>query len=128
MTTASPIVTSIRTNIPMPEIKRAGGRGTRSVYPFDKLNAVGQSFGVKDKAAKQLASIVSNQNKRNAIVVKDEAGNPVKRVVEIDDGNGGKRKQEVDAFETKPGKTFKAFDVDPATDPDGASVRVFRTA
>lgn len=39
-------------------------RGNPSLYPFDTLTEAGMAFGVKDKTAKQLGSIVSNANKK----------------------------------------------------------------
>lgn len=120
MQTSSPVITEIRSNIKPPVRRTTGGRGSRSSYPFEKLE-VDQSFGVVGKKAKQLASAVSTQNKRNSVPKLDAAGNPIKRTVEMD----GKR-TEIDAFEMEAGKLFKAFDVDSSTDPDGASVRIFR--
>ncbi len=66
------------------------------------------SFGIKDRSKKQVTSTIYTAEERylgNPPTIKDAAGKDV------------------------PNKTreFACFEVDPATDPDGASIRVFRT-
>lgn len=103
----SDLVTAIIDNVPLPE-KRAGGRGGESLYPFDKLE-IGQSFGVKGKTAKGMASTVSSANKRYVDDVKDAAGNVVK------DANG--------KVIRKASRKFISAAVD---EPNGVTVRVWR--
>jgi hypothetical protein len=101
----------IADNIPLPP-PSSGGRGGNTLYPFDKLE-VGQSFGVKGKTKKGMASTVSSANNRYLEVVKDAAGKPV-----MVDGKEVKRAT----------RKFVSGEVDPKTDPVGASVRVWRVA
>lgn len=100
----APELTSVRTDIAMP-VKRRGG--TAGHYDFNSLTAVGVSFGVKNKTAAQISSIVSKENRRHSSEVIDPT-NPAKKI-------------------KTHSRKFEVFDVDPATDPDGASARVFRT-
>lgn len=66
----------IQDDVPVPAITGRGrGPGT-SVYPFDKLVKVGQSFFV-EKAAKNLASTVSGANARFSEVVNGPNGQPL---------------------------------------------------
>lgn len=67
-------------SIPVPAASGRGrGRGPGvSVYPFDKLTKVGQSFFVP-KAAKNLASTVSGANKRFSEVINGADGKPTMR-------------------------------------------------
>lgn len=111
--------------IPMPE--RKNNRGSKTNYPFDQLTAKGMSFGVKNKTAKGLASIVSNQNKKNKVQATDENGNKIFEMKELkaDDGTVTKV-PDTDNPKMVVEKHFFAVDVDPKTDPDKASVRVFR--
>lgn len=125
MTAASPQITTIRADITIPEKKSKGGRGSRSAYPFDKLE-IGQSFGVANKTKKQLASIISNQNKRFAVDKLDANGKPIFRTIEIE-VDGVKKSHTTENKVTEPGRTFIAVEVDSETDPDGAMVRIFRT-
>lgn len=123
MAHASPEITTIRADIAMPARKPTGGRGSRSSYPFDKLE-IGQSFGVKNKTAKQLASIVSAQNKRyTEIKMKD--GKPVMHMAKVP---GTDKRIPTETPERIATRKFRAVNVDPASDPDNASVRVYRVA
>lgn len=104
----APIIGTISSAVAMPERTNRNGK---AVYPFDALS-VGQSFSVVNKTAKQLASVVSAANRRarvnkveNGILVLNDKNEPVKVA----------------------GKHFFARDTDPKTDPDGASVRVWRS-
>lgn len=56
--------------------EKSSKRGSQSLYPFDKL-AVGEAFGVKNKTAANLSSIVSNANRKNTRELKDAEGNTV---------------------------------------------------
>ncbi len=120
----APKITAIVTNIPIPEVASQSRRGTKSAYPFDDL-AVGASFGVSNKELKQVASVVSQQNRRHLVKKLDAAGNVVykKQAVVVD---GQKREIDTDQPEMVPTKRFFAAAVNPKTDPAGASVRVWR--
>lgn len=100
----APELTDIRTDVAIP-VKRRGG--VASFYNFDSLTAIGASLGVKNKTSAQISSIVSKENKRNMTELADPI-DPSKKVKTFS-------------------KKFEVFDVDPATDPDGAKCRIFRT-
>jgi hypothetical protein len=122
----APVLTGINSSLSMPE--RINKRGSATSYPFADL-AVGQSFGVKNKNAKQISSIVSNQNRKPGAPKVDASGAPVYKMVEVKDANGvvtghiPSKDRETDE-ENK--KHFFAVDCDPKKDPEGASVRVWR--
>lgn len=96
--------------IPMPT--KESKRGSTSLYPFDSLTAVGMSFGVKNKTAAQLSSIVSNANRKAMVNKTDAAGNVVYKTTPLKDANGNVVGQ---APTTEPekiaGKHFFAVDV-----------------
>ena len=70
----APVVSAaIKIDLPVRERKR----GSSSSYPFDTLTEAGMAFGVKDKKAKNLSSVISNINKRFTKQIRDEAGNPL---------------------------------------------------
>lgn len=100
----APELTTIRTDITIPKKKRGG---MSSHYDFDSLTAVGSSFGIKNKSAVNISSIVSKENRRHMSETVDPT-NPEKKVKTY-------------------AKKFDVFDVDSKTDPDGAKCRVFRT-
>jgi len=106
------------------DIAKPEAAASKSSYPFDQLE-VGQSFGVKGKDKKAFNSIIYMAHKRHSVEVKDEAGNVVTKV-KITKGKNGAP----DTRETVPVlnrlREFEAFDVDPAVDPQGATVRIFR--
>lgn len=99
-----PVITGVRTDIPMPE--RSSNRGSKSAYNFDGLTAVGMSLGVTNKNRTQINAIVNRENRKHCTETVDPT-NPAKKIKTYS-------------------KRFEAFDVDPATDPDKAKVRVFR--
>lgn len=101
----APILTEVTSDVPMPTKRKRGG--IASHYNFDVLTAVGQSFGIANKKAAQISAIVSKENRRHMSVTVDPT-DPSKTVKTFS-------------------KKFEVFDVDPATDPAGATVRVFRT-
>lgn len=73
-TRVAPVVTgTFKIDLP----KRATKRGSESSYPFDTLTEAGMAFGLKDKTAKNLSSIISNANRKGQIDKTDEAGNVV---------------------------------------------------
>lgn len=74
----APEVTSIAT-IDMPKPVRGGG--TASAYAFDKLE-VGQAFGVKNKGKREIASAVTNANRKYRNEMKNEAGEVLSTVQE----------------------------------------------
>lgn len=81
-----PLFTPVSDAIAMPV--RVSKRGSASIYPFASLTAVGMSFGVKNKDAKSLSSVISNANRKAVIDRKDAAGNIVYKTTEIKDANG----------------------------------------
>jgi len=123
----APVLTGVSTGVPMPE-QVTTRRGSKSPYPFDALTEVGASFGIKNKTAKNMLSIVSNQNRKNRIAKIDENGNTVFKMTEMKDGDGNVTKVPTEKPEMVATKSFFAVDCDPKTDPDGASVRIFRNA
>jgi len=125
----APVLTAISANIPMPD-RSNSKRGSTTSYPFASLE-VGQSFGVKNKTQKQLSSIVSNQNRKPGPPMVDANGQPVFVMQEVRDANNvvtGHIPTKERATDDSKKKKFFALDVDAKTDPDGASVRVWREA
>ncbi len=93
----APVIVGISDAVPMPI--RTNSRGNKSAYNWDAIE-VGKSLAITNKTAKQLASVITNANKR--YIAKDAEGKPVVT------------------------KHFFTHDCNPATDPEGASVRIFR--
>lgn len=119
-------ITGVTKAVPMPEI--VSKRGSKSKYPFDQLTEVGMSFGVKGRTAQSLASVVSSQNRKHKQVKTDENGNTVYETITRTNPDGTKLEvPNTDKPVTEVLKKFYAADVDAKTDPDGASVRVFRS-
>jgi hypothetical protein len=86
--------------IEMPQ--RVSNRGSKSAYPFSDLTAVGMSFGVINKTPEQLATIISNQNRKPKIGAdgkpvqkKDAAGNPMFVMVDMMGADGKPNGQKV---------------------------------
>ena len=73
-----------------------------------------------------MASIISNQNRKNREEQKDEAGNIVFKTKELKGADGAVTMVPTEKPVMIVNKHFFAVDCDPANDPDGASVRVFR--
>lgn len=121
----APLLTKATAAVPMPETAGKRGRGSNSLYPFDTL-AVGESFGVQNKTAKNLASIVSGANKRFQVEAKDAQGHPIFKTTEVKHPDGSTTRVPTLEKEMVPGKVFVVADMDPKSDPDGASVRVWR--
>lgn len=115
-----PEMTSIIDDFPLPTKRLSGGRGGKTLYDFDKLE-IGQSFGVKNKTVKGMASTVSSANERYREVIKDGEGKPVM----IPDPKDATKQVEA----TRQTRKFICGEVDPK-DPrnDGATVRVWRVA
>lgn len=118
-------VTVISSAVPMPTSARASGN--RSPYPFHDLE-VGGSFGVKNKTKDDLASIVSNQNrhKSNQQQAKNADGSPAFEMVPMKDANGAVVGMTQGEPKMERIKEWIIADVDPNTDPDGASCRIWR--
>lgn len=121
----APILTGISNAVPIPVVKN--NRGSKGAYSFDALE-IGQSFGVQNRNAKQMASIVSNANKRFLVNKTDETGAVVFKTTKATDGNGGLVNVPTNEPEKVASRRFIVLNVDPATDPDQASVRVWREA
>jgi len=105
----APALTSAA-KIAMPE--RKSKRGSETLYPFDSLTEVGMAFGVKNKTAANLTSIVSNANRKAKVNETDGAGNTVYHTKKATDQSGNP----IDVPDTsKPKqietKKFFAFDV-----------------
>jgi hypothetical protein len=117
---------SINTSIPMPE-KKGGKRGSKSTFPFDLL-PVGGSFGLIGRDAKSMSSIVSSQNrkKENQANKVDAEGNTVFKTKPMKTADGTEIQVPTAEPVTYAVKEFFAVDTDPKTDPEGATVRVFR--
>ena len=122
-TRIAPELTEISSAVEMP--KKTSNRGSKSLYPFEKLE-VGQSFGVTNKTAAGMASIISNQNRKNREEKVDDAGNTVFETKELKGQDGTITNVPTDKPVIVVNKHFFASDCDPKTDPDNASVRVFR--
>lgn len=111
---------------------RASRRGSESKYPFATLE-IGQAFGVKNKTAAQLSSIVSNANRKYQVNKTDAAGNVVFKTNEMKDAAGNVTHVPTDQPEKIAGRHFFAIDVDgdyakkiKGTPLEGAKVLVFR--
>ena len=81
-----PVLTGATAAIPMPSRKVA--RGSKTLYPFDTLTAVGMSFGVKNRTAKQLSSVLSNANRKAMVNKVDASGVPVFKTKELTGADG----------------------------------------
>jgi len=99
----------------------AGARkaGAKSKYPFDDLE-VGGSFGVIGKDAAGFSSIIYSAQQRHAVPVLKADGTPETRMKKLKGGA-----TEI-VEKKKVTRKFSAYDVDPTTDPENATVRVFR--
>lgn len=112
-----PEVKPIRTGVERPA--NAKKAGAKSKYDFDSLEVDG-SFGVIGKTAASFNSIIYTAEQRFAVDVLGDNGQPKTRVKKLKGGATEVVNQKAKTRE------FSAYDVDPATDPDGATVRVFR--
>ncbi|HRQ13073.1 MAG TPA: hypothetical protein PK205_07190 [Promineifilum sp.] len=118
----APQLTTISAAVAMPDRRSRGGR---SLYPFESL-AVGQSFGVKNKTAKQIASVVSAANRRGLAPKRDANGAIVYKMQTIKTADGTEKQVPSQEPETFRQSHYIVADVDPKADPDGASARVWR--
>lgn len=127
-----PVFTAVTNAIAMPE--RKSKRGSVSIYPFASLTAKGMSFGVKNKTAASLSSVVSNANRKAVVTRKDAAGNTVFKTTDIKDANGAVVGQTPTTEpETDVTAKYFAVDVDAAmaktlkgTPAEGSTALVFR--
>lgn len=123
----APVLTPIIADVPIPEVASRPRRGIKSVYPFDQLD-IGQSFGVSNKTLKQIASVVSAQNRKHLVQKLDDQGRPLTRPITAKTADG----HTVTTAGTKPvmvaSKRFYAAEVDPKRDPAKATIRVWRVA
>lgn len=110
--------TAVRNDIPMPATVR-GGKSELA----EKLATleVGQSIGIANKTKEQISSKISKIN--NAADNTREIDVPGEPVLDMNGavvghGPATKHKETV--------KEFRAFNVDAKTDPDNATVRIFR--
>lgn len=119
-------ILSVNSTVAMPE-KIPGKRGSKSQFPFEALT-VGASFGLIGRDAKSMSSIVSAQNRKadNFTAKKDENGNVIFKTQEIKAADGTVSRIPTTEAETVQVKEFFAIDTDPKSDPEGATVRVFR--
>lgn len=123
-------------SVKLPEPVRRGGRGTPSLYPFDTLTEVGQSFGVKNKDKRAMSSVISNQNKKHRVQATDNGGQPMFKMNSARDADGNVTEV---PDTSKPiytyTKRFEAREVTPeiaklikGTPAEGSKVLVVRTA
>ena len=111
---------------------RASRRGSESKYPFATLE-VGEAFGLKNKTAKNMTSVVSNANRKFQVNKTDDAGNVVYKTNEIKDAQGNVTHIPTSEPVKVAGKHFFAYDVDAATAKtlkgtplEGSTVLIFR--
>lgn len=152
-----PQLTAVLAGLPMPKATVAVNKvGAQTLYNFDGLVNVGDSFGIMNKTANDIASTITGANKRYKVQAKNDDGSPKFTTAEptaIKDAAGNPVLDAAGApVMTKPepepvmidGKKFKAFDIYtgsepgpkgeevyyPATTPDDqrAPCRVFRIA
>ena len=71
-----PVLTAATNAIAMP-VRTNNRPGSKTLYPFDTLTEVGMSFGVKNRTAHQLSSVLSNANRKAMVDKVDDAGNKV---------------------------------------------------
>lgn len=105
-----PVFTGVGVKLAVMPVK-ATKRGSATLYPFDKI-AVGEAFGVNNKTAANLSSIVSNANRKNTKPVLDGNGNPTFGTKELS-GEGGIKTLVPDTSKPKREavKHFYALDV-----------------
>jgi len=131
-----PQLTAVVSGIAMP--KRESKRGSTSIFPFDTLTNVGDAFGVKNRDAKSLSSIISNANRKGMVNKTDDAGNVIYKTIEMKNAEGVVvGRSPTTEPEKVAGKRFAAFDVAKngdlfkaikGTELDGSTVLVFREA
>lgn len=120
-----PVIIGVSSAVPMPTIGKK--RGSKPMYDFDLLTSVGMSLAIKNKKAADISAIVSSANRKAMVQKTNEDGTKVFKMTDVKDAAGnvvGSTPTAEPVMEAT--KHFFAHDCDPATDPDGASVRIFR--
>lgn len=120
-----PVFTTVRTDVKPPVAAKRGAKSELAVK-LEEL-PVGGSIGIQNKTKKQISSTISKVNNAtaNQQQKKAEDGSLVTRPEEIRDATGAVvGHKNVPVMERI--KEFEAFDVDKKSDPDGATVRIFR--
>lgn len=123
----APEFTPVRTDI-LPPVSAKRGVKSPLAAELEKLPA-GGSIGVKNKTKKQVASTVSKLNNADSNKTQKLGadGQPVMVPgAPIKDASGAVVGHGQPVAEMERVKHFEAYDVDPKTDKDGASVRIFR--
>jgi hypothetical protein len=120
----APEITTVSSAVTMPV--KVSNRGSATAYPFAALTTVGMSFGIKNRSRKNMTSIVSNANRKALVPANNADGSPKFKTKELTGGDGTKTVVPTDEREMVASAHYVAVDVDAKTDPDGASVRVFR--
>lgn len=121
------VITPIRADLTMPT--KTSNRGSKSKYDFDGLQ-VGQSIGVIGRDAASLQSTVSsqNRNKKYQMAKRDSStGAPLFNKMKTRGADGVET--EVDNPNSPVMESTRHFfvvDVDPASDPDKATARIWR--
>lgn len=118
-------VIGVSSAVAMP-VNRAGKRGSKNKYDLTAL-AVGQSLAIKGRKASNLTSTLSTNNRADefAVFKRDETGAVVFGTKEVTAPDGTKTTVKGDAIVLSR-RVFFAVDCDPAKDPEGADVRIFR--
>lgn len=115
-------ILGINTSLTMPV--RSSNRGSKSKYPFDSVE-VGKSIGVIGGNAASMASTISGANRRFMEDKKDADGNVVRKFIDVKGADGSVTKTDAGP-ERVSTRHFFAVDVDPKSDPEGATVRIWR--
>lgn len=113
---------TVSTDVPMPTFKRTNSRG--SLYPFEKLTAVGHSFHIPETEENpdpvgRVRSSLSNARDEWAEVILGEDGEPIMVERNTRSGKNLYPKKRLT-------RDFKVVAVG-EEDPDGKGARVFRT-
>lgn len=117
-----PKVVTFSAPIEVPARKKPRGPG--SAFPFDGL-AVGGAFGVAERTAKSLQTIIGNQNRKHLIDKLDANGSIVYETQELTGADGSKTIVPTTKAVKVASKRFYAVDVD-AAKYEGASVLIVR--
>lgn len=121
----TPIISAVADGIPMPA-KKVTERGSKNIYPFDQLTAVGMSFGVENKTARQMAGLIGAANKRSFGDKIGEDGKPVYVMKNLTDADGNPVQVATNEIVQVALKKFAVADVNPETDPAKCKARVWR--
>ena len=125
----APEFTPARTDIAKPQTASAGGKRRSAIAVAMEAMEINTSIGIKNKTRAQVSTQVSkfNNHKDNLRIVKGEDGSPIMvDGADIKDKDGNTVGKGAPVPKTERIKEFSLAEVDPATDPDGAQVRIFR--